>query len=201
MQQLGVCFNILHPLLCKAELCRRFSHLMGFDLVACWDRGTLHCCIISWWRFLEANGHYIRIASSRAFVLLVLLPCNFVNDFWLRFSHLWVRGSDVPSIRSFCNAAHRNTFPGFPGFFLPEKEIGWEEDILLLRWEYTVRKRKDHKHLVLSGYRVEHVSCTTPILWAQSTENVPSYLLETVAWCFEFFSPQDFLGFYQCCHL
>lgn len=76
MQQLGVCFNILHPLLCRVELCRRFSLLMGFGLVACWGRGALYCCIVSWLRrFLEANGHYTRTASSRAFVLLVLVPC------------------------------------------------------------------------------------------------------------------------------
>lgn len=185
MQQLGVCFHVSRPFLCNAELCRRFSHQMGFGLVACWGREALHCCIISWKRFLEANGHCIRTAS-RARVLLVLAPSNFVNGFWLWLPHLWVRGSDMPSIPSFCSAAHGNTFPGFAW---QRRNLEKKEEILLLRWEYSVRKRKDHNHLALSGYMVEHASCTTPILWAQSTEDVPSYLLKTVLWSFGAFFP------------
>lgn len=111
--------------------------------------------------------------------------CSFWLCRWLLASAFpsGVRGSDMPSITYFCSTAYGIRF------YLTEEEIGHEEDILLLRWEDSERKREDHKHLALSGYMVEHASCTVPIPWAQSTADVPSHLLKIVAWCFGHFFP------------
>lgn len=184
MQQLWVCSIGQHSPLCSAYICRRFNHLMGFGLVVCWVRGALHCCITSWWRFLEANGRYI-ITPSRA------LPC------WYLFlvTSTMTSGLIFPICEwggVMCLQFLPSTVDhlGTPSQVFPDRgAFGQEQDILLLRWESSVRKRKEHKCLCAQWLYGEAASCTTPILWAQSTEKC-CYLLKTVAWCFGCFFPR-----------
>lgn len=145
---------------------------MGFGLVMCWDRGALHCCITRWWRFLEVNGHYL-ITSSRAFAMLILVPCNFDDDFWLHLSHLWMRGSDVPAVPSFCSGASGNTFPGCGA---------------------SVRKRKDAKHLCTQWWY--GTACFLYNTYPVNPEHWKSALLsvENCRFVFWLFFPPGFHG-------
>lgn len=165
---------------------------MGFGLVVCWVRGALHCCITNWWRFRRVNQHYI-ITSWRAYAKLILVPCNIDNGFWLHLSHLWVRGSDVPAVPSFCSGVSGNTFPRFTW---QRGHLEKNKITLILRSLSGVRKRKDHHFWALRNYTEQPASCMTPTLWVQCIEKMPCYhLLEAGASFFFLFTfSQDIMG-------
>lgn len=156
---------------------------MGFGLVVCWVRGALHCCITSWWRFLEVNGHCIV-----TFVMLILVPCN-----------LTVASGFIFPICEWGEWCACSTFllqwsiwEHPPTYYLT---FGQEQAILLLRWESSVRKRKNHKYFVHSVV-LYGAACflydtypVSPDCWKNALLSV-----ENCSLVFWHFFRQDFMG-------
>lgn len=154
---------------------------MGFGLVVCWVRRALNCCVACWRRCVELNGNYTVTPSSLfAFWCLfhattAMLPAS---------SFLSVSEGTWWACSTFL--MQWNIFPHVPRAldYLTEEAFGQTQDILLINWGSSVKKRRGSQTSVHSV--VTWAACCLPNAYLVSPEHWKRALLSSESCSFMF---------------